>query len=107
MIKNLLTEQDILEYLMTSDFNEGLTNDESKFLLLKYRNFYRVAHSKNENLKMVIDELTNKLESTETKLREIENNNLSLLDDIDKEKNRELSWKERISGNKKSIKKNE
>lgn len=50
MFKNL-SEQEILEYLMTSDFNEGLTPDEFRLLLFQFRNFFRIISGKNELLK--------------------------------------------------------
>ena len=41
-----MTENDeILEYLMTSDFNENLNKDELKALLIKFREFYRYMYS--------------------------------------------------------------
>lgn len=53
MFKNL-SEQEILEYLMTSDFNEGLTPDEFRLLLFQFRNFFRIISGKNELLKTEI-----------------------------------------------------
>ena len=99
---NNLTEEDILHYLMTSDFSEGLTPDEFKFLLTKFRNFYRVSNGKNELLKSEI----------EGKIREINEmkssrqNDISLIlsekaiveNDYHFLQNRKLSWKERWSG---------
>lgn len=52
---NYLSEEDILNYLMTSDFNEGLTPDELIFLLCKFRNFYRVSYGKNQNMKIDLE----------------------------------------------------
>jgi len=100
MIDKLLTESDILDYLMTSDFNEGLTQEESKFLLLKYRNFYRMAYSKYEGSKDVIERLKKDILDKEKEL-EIKNESLkNLEEDLNREKIRDLSWRERFFGKK-------
>lgn len=45
-----MTENDeILEYLMTSDFNEELNKSELKALLIKFREFYRYMYSVKDN----------------------------------------------------------
>ena len=99
---NNLTEEDILHYLMTSDFSEGLTPDEFKFLLVKFRNFYRISNGKNEQLK-------NELEGKKREISEIKDANQINVSNILTEKanveneyhflqNRKLSWKERWSG---------
>ena len=45
-----MTENDeILEYLMTSDFDENLTKSELKALLIKFREFYRYMYSVKDN----------------------------------------------------------
>ena len=108
MINEFLTEKDILDYLMTSDFNEGLTHDEFKFLLLKYKSYYRIIYSKNERLKYTVDELEEKLKISETdieKIRdELTNTTKNLTEELDKEVNRKLTWKERFLGKKIKIK---
>lgn len=45
-----LKDGDILQYLMTSDFDNNLSPDELRFLLMKFRYFYRISSSKNELL---------------------------------------------------------
>lgn len=104
MINNLITEQDIKDYLMTSDFNEGLTEDESKFLLLKYRSFYRVTYSTNEHLKDTVDQLTLKLNDKEKELNRITEECRVIKEDLklqlQTEKSRKLSWMERFYGKK-------
>lgn len=101
---NSLNEKDILDYLMTSDFTEGLTQEESKFLLLKYRYHYRIIHSKNQSLNYTIEEM-------EEKIKNLENNNNQLLKELsdvknefETEKTRKLSWKERFFGKKNKLK---
>ncbi len=58
-----LSDTDILNYLMISEFNEGLSPDEFKFLLYKFRYFYRMSYGKNESLKIEVDKLKMDLES--------------------------------------------
>jgi len=100
MINDFLTEKDILDYLMTSDFNDGLTQDESKFLLLKYRNFYRSLHSKYEQSLHTIEEMENKMDENNKQMDLNTELVFSIKNEILAEKNRRLSWKERILGKK-------
>ena len=104
MLDNLLSESDIIHYLMTSDFNEGLTIEESKFLLLKYRSYYRIMHSKNEHLKDDLSLLTKRLQEREGELGKIEERHRIEKDEIESklnaEKMRRLTLSERILGKK-------
>ena len=101
MVTNL-TEQDILDYLMTSDFTEGLTPDEFKFLLVKFRNFYRISNGKNEYLKGELDNKVKEIADIKTGYGVTINNILSektiFENEINSIKNRDLSWKERLTG---------
>jgi hypothetical protein len=104
MVNEFLTDKEILEYLMTSDFNEGLTQDEFKFLLLKYKGYYRVIYTKNERMKYMIEELEDKLIKSEkdiisTKDEFTKNINI-LKKELEDEKNRKLTIRERILGKK-------
>jgi NADH dehydrogenase/NADH:ubiquinone oxidoreductase subunit G len=70
---NYLSEEEILNYLMTSDFNEGLTPDELIFLLCKFRNFYRISYGKNENMKVELEGKKREVEEFRTvKNKEVE-----------------------------------
>lgn len=96
-----LTDREILDFLMTSDFNENLSPDETRFLLLKFRNFYRMTSSRNELLtsdletaKQNLSELLN-LKQTVHQLSE-QNKNLS--EKLDTIMNKKLSIKERFFG---------
>ena len=98
---NLSTEE-ILNYLMTSDFNEGLTPDEYRFLLFQFRNHYRMISGRNENLKSDIVFKSEKIKEVEDLKRKEINNILSQKSDLENQisqlKNRQLSWKERWTG---------
>lgn len=97
-----LTDSEILDFLMTSEFEGDYKPEELKYLLLKWRNFYRVIHGKSErereNFEYEIKLLKDKLETEERKYTE------SLVKIADKEniinsmRSRDLTWKERISG---------
>jgi hypothetical protein len=102
---NYLSEEDILNYLMTSDFNEGLSPDEFIFLLCKFRNFYRVSYGKNENMKIELEGKKRELED----FRKVKNKEVEkyLFEKIEAERKferlekvlkRKLSLKERFLG---------
>jgi hypothetical protein len=102
---NYLSEEEILNYLMTSDFNEGLTPDELIFLLLKFRNFYRISYGRNQNMKNELEVKTKDLEDFK-KIKNLEVHKY-LMEKIESEKKlekikkileRKLSWKERFIG---------
>ena len=96
------SEKDILDYLMTSEFNEGLTPDEFKFLLYKFRYHYRLTFGINQNLKLEIDYLKKSIEETESttkKMIEIANNEkVKSETNYNRLINKKLTWKERIKG---------
>jgi hypothetical protein len=101
MMNNLSTEE-ILNYLMTSDFNEGLNPDEYRFLLFQFRNHCRMMSGRNELLKSDITSKSEKIKEIEgLKMKEI-NDILSQKADLENQvsqlKNRKLSWKERWTG---------
>jgi len=102
MITQLLSDNDILDYLMTSDFDDGLTKEEAKFLLLKYRSFYRIMSAKNDNFRNKIDELKTTLsETNELNLIKINSLNIDidyLKRQLETEKTRKLTLRERIFG---------
>jgi hypothetical protein len=97
-----LSEEDILNYLMTSDFNEGLSPDELTFLLLKFRNFYRICWGKNETMKATMEGRAQDLENIKNKCQlEIEKykkEKIAVEQRYDKLLSRKLNWKERFKG---------
>jgi hypothetical protein len=97
-----LKDDEILEFLMTSDFEDDYSPTELKYLLVKWRYFYRL---KNGSLERISTDLEGKIQQLETKLKTEESKNLNLqiqLADsqnvIDSMKNRNLTFKERWSG---------
>lgn len=101
MIDNL-SDNDILNYLMTSEFNEGLTPDEFRFLLYQFRNFYRIQAGRTDFVKREIDGLVREIEDLKKSGSENMNRVLyekaDLQNSYDQMKNRKLTWKERWSG---------
>jgi hypothetical protein len=97
-----LTEEEILDFLMTSDFENEFKPDEFKYLLLKWRYFYRVIHGKYELLKTDSSYDVSKLEEN-IKFLEKEITSLQTMlteknEDLTQIKSRKLSLKERLSG---------
>lgn len=98
-----LEDEKILEYLMTSDLNENLKIEEYKYLILKFRNFYKMLYGKHDlyktntdikikNLSEDVNKLNRDITKTQVEKAEVENKleQLSIP--------RKLTWKERWSG---------
>jgi hypothetical protein len=97
-----LTDKDILDYLMTSEFNEGLNLEEFKFLLKKFRYYYRLMKGNldrlevdNSGLSKSLSEQKDKYEST---IMNLTCEKAKCEDIIDLLKSRKLSFKERWEG---------
>ena len=104
-----LTDEEILEFLMTSDFENEYKPEEIKYLLFKWRYFYRVLHGKVDLIKsdkeFEIESLVGEIERLKTINKELMVKNKDQEEELLKVKNRKLTLKERISG--KIINKNE
>lgn len=99
---NKYTDEELLEFLMTSDFNEKYTGKEWKYLLMKYRYFYRLLHGKMETKQV---DLQGKIRELEYNLNTLKLENYKILvenakqaDIINNFKYRKLSFKERWFG---------
>jgi hypothetical protein len=97
-----LPDEDILDFLMTSEFENNYSPEELKYLLKKWKFFYRLFNGKYDRLRDDKDFITNKLE---LKIDELNKKILALTiecaqnkDEISFLKNKKLSWKERIKG---------
>ena len=103
MLEDLNTNERLLNYLMTSDYEEGLSYSDFKHLLLSFRKFYRNISAKNDSLIVEIAK----------KNQDIINNILIYTSEVDKlniekanlenelhfiNKSRKLTWKERLTG---------
>ena len=85
---NKLNDDEILDFLMTSDFEGDFKPDELKYLLNKWRYFYRILHGAIERLKVQNDGI----------IRNLNVKNVKNEDKIEFMKNKKLTWKERFLG---------
>lgn len=97
-----LKDDEILEFLMTSDFEDDYSPSELKYLLVKWRYFYRLLYGQLERKTTLTDsEIKDLKESVEQykldviKLKSEIDSNKNTIDCL---KNRKLSWKERLTG---------
>jgi hypothetical protein len=101
MIKEL-KDDEVLDFLMTSDFENDFKPDEFKYLLNKWRYFYRILYGNFETYKIksdgIIKELNNKIKNLESEINFLMMNNAKNEDKINFLKNRKLTWRERFLG---------
>lgn len=98
-----LNDEDVLNFLMTSEFTEGdYSPTEFRYLLTKWRYFHRFFQGRNEQTKMGLEDtikrLQEELEATkkgeyDAQVKVADKDNL-----IHSLKNRKLTFKERFSG---------
>ncbi len=97
-----LNDEDILDFLMSSDLNGDYSPDELKYLLLKWRYFYRGLHGKLSRSKDERDGDTRKLSEEilglKDQITKLQMKSANLENTISSIENRSLTWKERISG---------
>jgi len=98
-----LSDEEILQYLMTSDLNENFRPQEYKFLIFKFRDFYKFLHGKFQLSKIQTDKIIQDLESSNKAIQdqiadnEVQKNiAINTLESIPKQ--RKLTFKERITG---------
>jgi hypothetical protein len=97
-----LKDEEILDFLMTSEFEGDYSPEELKYLLIKWRYFYRLINGRLERVltdnEGDIKKLNSNIETLNNKI-----NNL-LVDNTNKDnlivsmKDRKLTLKERLSG---------
>lgn len=100
---NELSDDEILQFLMTSDLNERFRPEEYKFLIFKYRDFYKILHGKYQLHKIQSEKIISDLQNSNQQFRsqitdfEVQKNiAINELESIPKE--RKLTFKERILG---------
>ena len=97
-----LNDQEILDFLMTSDFEGDYSPEEFKYLLFKWRYYYRLLNGKLERVVDDKDTDLRKFKDFEEKnsivIKNLENEILQKDEKIKHLKSKNLSWKERISG---------
>jgi hypothetical protein len=97
-----LSDEDALDILMTSDFDDNYSPKEMKEMLLKYRYFYRILHSRHERISsdknFEIERLSDKISTLENSVTSLQVDMIGQADEIISLKSRKLSWKERFTG---------
>jgi len=97
-----MTDEDLLDFLMTSEFENNISPEEFRFLLGKWKYFYRVLYGRLERTKQDLSDevrfLSNKVESIEMSRTMAQMECASKDDIIHSLKNRKLTFKERWTG---------
>lgn len=97
-----LNDEEILDFLMSSDFDEDYKPEELKYLILKFRYFYRLLYTKSKNStddsKFVVSKLTEEIDMLKKEIFDLQKSCADKQNEIDLLRNRKLSIKERITG---------
>ena len=97
-----LRDEEILEFLMTSEFEGDYSPEELKYLLIKWRYFYRLANGKIERVSTdsegTIRKLKTDIDLLNTKINNISVENANKDNLINSLTSRKLTFKERWSG---------
>lgn len=97
-----LSEEAALDFLMTSEFEDSYSPSEMKEMLLKYRYFYRILHSRFERVKddkeFDISKLQEVVDNLQRSLLRSQADCVKKQDEINNLVVRKLSFKERILG---------
>lgn len=97
-----LKDDEILDFLMTSDFHEEYKPSELKQLLLRFRYFYRIINDRNRN--NIYDSefretrLKEEIEILRSEISKHQVSNAKIQDKLDLMSNKKLTLRERISG---------
>lgn len=101
MIKEL-SDENILDFLMTSDLNDEYKQEELKFLIFKFRYFYRLLNGQFDRYKDLSDynknQLNNDINLKSNHILKLESEKTNLENLIDSLKNKDLTLKERFKG---------
>ena len=97
-----LSDDEILNFLMTSDFDDNYSPDELKYLLQKWKYFYRIFNGRYERLKIDnisdIDTLKSQIEVLNNSITSLQIQVADKDNIINSLENRKLTWKERFTG---------
>jgi hypothetical protein len=97
-----LKDEEIMNFLMTSEFEDDYKPEELKYLLFKFRYFYRILHGRHELVKSDGEfSLKNIKEESDAKDNEILRLRAQIAngeDILNSLKSRKLTFKERFSG---------
>jgi predicted RNase H-like nuclease (RuvC/YqgF family) len=97
-----LNDNDMLNLLMTSEFEDDYTPIEFKYLLKKWKYFYRLQQGKYERDKTELEgdirSIEDKIKSLEYKIFNLQSELLQKQNLINNIKRKKLTWRERFSG---------
>jgi hypothetical protein len=97
-----LKDDEILEFLMTSDFEGDYSPTELKYLLTKWRYFYRILNGRSDRdvqkLEGDVQSLENQIKTKDLQIGNLKSEIINKDDIITTMKNRNLTFKERWSG---------
>ena len=92
------SSEELLNYLMTSDFSEQLSPEDLKDLLKEFRNFYRINHSKLNSIIFTMDKTEKENSIIKDRILEMEIETSNTKSEYKKQIDRKLSFKERYLG---------
>lgn len=98
-----LNDEDLLEFLMNSEFSEEYKPEEFRFLLHKFRYFYRVLYGRQSNIigqkQLEIENLNRDINFLKKNIENISIEKARLQDEVDLQPSiKKLTWLERIKG---------
>ncbi len=97
-----LKDDEILEFLMTSEFEGDYSPTELKYLLTKWRYFYRILNGRLDRdvqkLEGDLQTIENQIKTKDLQIGNLKNEIINKDDIITTMKNRNLTFKERWSG---------
>ena len=97
-----LKDDEILEFLMTSDFEGDYSPTELKYLLTKWRYFYRILNGRSDRdvqkFEGDLQTIENQIKTKDLQIGNLKNEIINKDDIITTMKNRNLTLKERWSG---------
>ena len=93
-----MSDEELYEYLMTSDLHEDWSPDDLKSMIFFFRKKVRQAHSSTSAFEYKISELERKIDFKDRLLLKKESERRGFERDNDRLKNKKLSFKERLFG---------
>lgn len=97
-----LNDEEILDFLMNSDFEGDFKPEEFRYLLHKWKYFYRILHGRYELSKVnhegEVRQLISEKETLSKSLFDVQVDSAKKEDTINSMKSRKLTLKERWSG---------
>jgi DNA repair protein RadC len=97
-----LTDEELMNFFLTSEFEDIFTAEEYKYLLHKFRFFYRLLNAKQQSLKHDSDTVKDELKNLKEYIDRILTEKNTEIEDLKKENNevvsRKLTFRERLMG---------